>query len=199
MSRPAVAAICAAVLLVGFVAGRVTGSGSAGGVTVRETVERPVVISARHLGYARDRRDRGPLDLARVQSVRRGPVLQTTIVARRAWRDSLLRRGRVRLSLVYDVDNDGTPDRRDVVFLLRGRLTSWISSLNQGVQGADVTRRSASTISVARNATIFYGAPGQAGLLTTSPVGVAVVARWKGGGDRVPDRGWITVPPPAAR
>ena len=199
MSRPAVAAICAAVLLVGVVVGRVTGSGSAGTVTVLRTVERPVVVSAHHLGAARDPRDRGPLDLARVASVRRGPVLQTTIVARRAWRDSLLRRGRVRLTLVYDVDHDGTPDRRDVVFLFGGRLTSWISSYNQGVQGADVTRHSATTISIARDATVFYSTPGDSGLLATSPIGVAVVARWKGGGDRVPDRGWITVPAPGDR
>ena len=196
MSRPAVAAICAAVLLGGFVAGRVTGSGS-GTVTVRETVEHVVVVRGPHVGSARDRRDPGPLDLARVESVRRGALLQTTIVARRAWRGSLLRRGRLRLWLVYDTDDDGRPDRLDKVFLFHGRLTSWISSLGQGVQAADVTRRSATTISISRDATVFYNRPGQAGGLTSSPIGVAVVARWKGGGDRVPDRGWITVPPPA--
>ena len=196
MSRPAVAAICAAVLLGGFVAGRVSGSGS-GTVTVRETVEHVVVVRGPHVGSARDRRDPGPLDLARVESVRRGALLQTTIVARRAWRGSLLRRGRLRLWLVYDTDNDGRPDRLDKVFLFHGRLTSWISSLGQGVQAADVTRRSATTISISRDATVFYNRPGQAGGLTSSPIGVAVVARWKGGGDRVPDRGWITVPPPA--
>ena len=196
MSRPAVAAICAAVLLGGFVAGRVSGSGS-GTVTVRETVEHVVVVRGPHVGSARDRRDPGPLDLARVDSVRRGALLQTTIVARRAWRGSLLRRGRLRLWLVYDTDDDGRPDRLDKVFLFHGRLTSWISSLGQGVQAADVTRRSATTISISRDATVFYNRPGQAGGLTSSPIGVAVVARWKGGGDRVPDRGWITVPPPA--
>ena len=196
MSRPAVAAICAAVLLGGFVAGRVSGSGS-GTATVRETVEHVVVVRGPHVGSARDRRDPGPLDLARVESVRRGALLQTTIVARRAWRDSVLRHGRLRLWLVYDTDNDGRPDRLDKVFLFHGRLTSWISSLGQGVQAADVTRRSATTISISRDATVFYNRPGQAGGLTSSPIGVAVVARWKGGGDRVPDRGWITVPPPA--
>jgi len=196
VSRPAVAAICAAVLLGGFVAGRVSGSGS-GTVTVRETVEHVVVVRGPHVGSARDRRDPGPLDLARVESVRRGALLQTTIVARRAWRGSLLRRGRLRLWLVYDTDDDGRPDRLDKVFLFHGRLTSWISSLGQGVQAADVTRRSATTISISRDATVFYNRPGQAGGLTSSPIGVAVVARWKGGGDRVPDRGWITVPPPA--
>jgi len=184
------------VLLGGFVAGRVSGSGS-GTATVRETVEHVVVVRGPHVGSARDRRDPGPLDLARVESVRRGALLQTTIVARRAWRGSLLRRGRLRLWLVYDTDNDGRPDRLDKVFLFHGRLTSWISSLGQGVQAADVTRRSATTISISRDATVFYNRPGQAGGLTSSPIGVAVVARWKGGGDRVPDRGWITVPPPA--
>jgi hypothetical protein len=198
VSRSAVAAISAAVLLVGFVAGRVTGHGSPGAVTVRQTVERSVVVSAQHLGSARDARDRGPLDLVRVASVRRGPLLQTTIVTSGAWRDSLLRRhGEVRLSIVYDTDNNGKPDRTDNVFLFHGRLTSWISDLGQGVQSADVTRRSATTISVARDATVFYNAAGRAGLLWTSPIGVAVVSRWKDGGDRVPDRGWITVPPPA--
>jgi len=156
-----------------------------------------VVVSARHLGFARDPRDRGPLDLTRISSVRRGAMLQTTIVAHRAWRDSLLRRGRVSLSILYDRNGDGKPDRRDVVFLLRGRLTSWISSLGQGVQAAEVRRRSPTTISVSRDASVFYNAPRQAGLLWTSPIRVAVVARWKGGGDSVPDRGWITVPPPA--
>ena len=197
VSRPAVALISAGVLIAGFVAGRIVGSGSTRTVTVRETVERSVVVLARHLGSANDPRDRGgPLDLARVVSARNGAILQTTIAARRPWRDSLLRHGHVRLSIVYDANLDGRPDRRDVVFLLRGRLASWISSFGQGVKGADVTRRSATTISVARDATVFYGASGQAGLLWSSPIGVAVVARWKGGGDRVPDRGWITVPPP---
>jgi hypothetical protein len=196
MSRTAVAAICLAMLLTGFVAGRVTGSGSAGTATVRETIERSVVVSAQHLGSARDPRDHGPLDLARVVSVRRGVVLLTTIVAHRAWRASLLRRGRVRLWLLYDTNNDGRTDHRDTVFLFRGRLTSWISDFGQGVQSADVTRHSASTISVARDARVFYNGAGQARLLTTSPIGVAVVARWKSGSDRVPNRGWITVSPP---
>src|SRR5439155_1774447 len=94
MSGTRVAATCVAVLLVGFVAGRGTGRGSARTVTVLQTVERSVVVSARHLGFARDPRDRGPLDLARVSSVRRGAMLQTTIVAHRPWRDSLLQIGR---------------------------------------------------------------------------------------------------------
>lgn len=196
MSRPAVAVICAAVLLVGFVGGRVTGSGSGPTVTVRETVDHVVVVRGHDVGSARDATDRGPLDLARVESVRRGFLLQTTIVARRAWRDSLLRGGGVRLSLVYDTNDDGRPDHRDRVFLFHGELASWISDLGQGVQPATVTRRSPTTISVARDATVFYNRAGEAGLLAVTPIGVAVVARWKGGGDRVPDRGWITVPPP---
>lgn len=197
MSRSAVVATCAATLLVGFVAGRVSGSGSAHTVTVQKTVERSVVVSARHLGSARDARDAGPLDLVRVESARRDALLRTTIVARDGWHDSLLRRGAVRLSILYDTDYDGKSDRRDIVSLFHGRLTSWISDLGQGVQYARVTRRSATTITVARDASLFYSASGEAGLLTTSPIGVAVVARWKGGGDRVPDHGWITVPPPA--
>jgi hypothetical protein len=197
MSRTGVAVTCAVVLVAGIVVGRVTGPG-ARTVTVQQTVERSVVVSARHLGSASDPRDEGPLDLARVASVRRGRVLLTTIVAHRAWRDSLVRRGRVRLSIVYDTTGDGRPDRRDVVFLLRGRLTSWISSLGQGVQAADVTRRSPTTIAVARDASVFYNASRQADLLWTSPIRLAVVARWQGGGDRVPDSGWITVPPPPA-
>ena len=199
MSRPAVAAICAAVLLVGFVAGRVTGSGSARTVTVPETVEHVVVVPAQHIGSARDPREGGPLDFARVVSVRRRSLLETTIVTYNAWRNSLLpyRGGRVRLWILYDINHDGRPDRLDRVFDFRGRLTSWVSSLGQGVQAAGVRRHSATTITVARDATIFYDGSGEAGLLTTSPIGVAVLARWQGGGDRVPKRGWITVPPPA--
>jgi hypothetical protein len=196
VSRPAVAAICGVMLLAGFIAGRVTGSGSAGTVTVSTTIERSVVVNARHLGAARDPRDPGPLDLARVAAVRRGPVLLTTITTRGKWHDSLLRGGRVRLWLLYDTNNDGRTDHRDRVFWYRGALTSWISDLGQGVQEAAVTRRSATTISIARDATVFYNGAGEAGLLATSPIGVAAVARWKGGGDRVPDRGWITVAPP---
>jgi hypothetical protein len=196
VSRPAVAAICGAVLVAGFVAGRVTGSRSAGTAYVTDTVERAVVITAKHVGSATDARDGGPLDLARVSSVRRANALETTIVARRPWRDSLLRGGRVELAIVYDVNDDGKPDRRDVLFLLHGRLASWISNLAQGIQAADVTRRSATTITVTRDATVFYSASGQERLLATSPIGVAVVAHWQGGGDRVPDHGWIVVPPP---
>jgi hypothetical protein len=186
------------VLLAGFVAGRVTGSsGSGQAATAPETVERVVVIGAKHLGSARDPRGGGPLDLVRVDSVRRGVMLRTTIVAGRPWRDSLLQRGRVKLSLLYDSNDDGRPERRDVVFVFHGRLTSWISSLGQGVQAADVTRRSATTISISRDTSVLYNGSGQAGLQATSPIGVAVVARWKGGRDRVPNHGWITVPPPA--
>jgi hypothetical protein len=196
VSRWGVAAICAGALLAGYVAGRATGSGSAGTVTRYETVERSEVISAQHVRSATDPREPGPLDLVRVAAARRGVVLRTTIVTSHAWSDSLLRRGPVKLSLVYDTNYDGNPDWRDVVFLFHGRLTSWISSLGQGVQAADVTRRSPTTITIARNVVALYGASGQAPLITTSPIGVAVVARWKGGGDRVPDSGWITVPPP---
>jgi Tfp pilus assembly protein FimT len=183
-------------LCVGFVAGRITGSGSDGTVTVRETVERSVVVSARHIGSARDPRDSGPLDLARVEAVRRGTELLTTITARTKWRDSLLGQGGVKLSILYDTNDDGRTDQRDKVFLFRGVLTSWISDFGQGVQAADVTRRDASTISVARDVTIFFNRAGEASRLMTSPIGVAVDARWKRGGDRVPDRGWIIVPPP---
>lgn len=186
-------------LLAGFIAGRVTGSGSNRSVTVRDTIERIVVIKGKHVESASDLCGPGPLDLARVASVRRGAFVQTTIVACRGWRDSLLRRvrhGRVWLTIFYDTNNDGSPDRRDAVFFFRGRLRSWISSYGQGVQGADVTRRSGTTISVARDATVFFDAAGQGGLLMTAPIGVAVATHWPGGGDRVPDAGWITVPPP---
>jgi hypothetical protein len=186
-------------LLAGFIAGRVTGGGSsASTVTVQETVERSVVVGAQHLGSATDPRDAGPLDLARVSAVRRGPILETTIVSRRPWSNALLRTQRVRLSLSYDIDSNGRADLRDDLLVLNGRLTSWISSLGQGVAGAVVTRRSPTTITVARDATVFYSAPGTAGMLTTSPIGVAVTARWRGGSDRVPNHGWITVPPPSA-
>jgi hypothetical protein len=165
-------------------------------VTVRETSTRSVVVLAQHVGSARDGSDAGPFDLARVTSVRDGVELETTIAARHGWADSLLRRGRVRLRVDYDTDGDGRADRRDVVFLFHGRPTSWISSLGQGVQAAAVTRPGAATISIARDVRVFYNRPGQAGGLMTSAIGVAVVARWPGGGDRVPDRGWIAVPPP---
>ena len=196
MSRSGVVAIWAVTVLAGFIAGRVTGSGSGGTVTVRETIERSVVVSARHVGSAPDPRDPGSLDLARVDAVRRGTMLVTTIAARDKWPDSVLARGHVKLSVVYDTNDDGRTDQRDHVFLFRGELTSWISDLGQGVQAADVTRRGAKTISVARDATVFFKGAGEAGRLMTSPIGVAVDARWKGGGDRIPDRGWITVPPP---
>jgi hypothetical protein len=156
-------------LLAGFITGRVTGSGSSGAVTVRETIERSVIVSAQHLGSARDPRDSGPLDLARVAAVRRVTLLLTTIAARAKWRDSLLERGGVRLSILYDTNDDGRRDQRDHVFLFRGALTSWISDLGQGVQAADLTRRSATTITVTRDARVFYSGAGQAGLVMTSP------------------------------
>lgn len=194
MSRPAVAAVCVVVLVAGFVAGRASRSGSGAAEIVTETVEHPVVISAQHVGSAQDPRDAGPFDIARVASARRGAILQTTIVTRQAWRASLLRH--VELRIVYDVNDDGRADRHEIFFLLHGRLESWISDFTQGIQGAELTRRNATTITAARDASIFYAASGQARLLTTSPIGVAVIARWPGGQDRVPNRGWIIVPPP---
>jgi hypothetical protein len=196
VSRAGVVATCAVALLAGFIAGRVTGSGSSETTTVTATVDHVVAVGGGHLGSASDPRDGGLLDLTHVSSVRRGATLRTTIVAARAWRDSLLRR--VKLSILYDSNDDGKVDRRDVVFLFRGRITSWISSLGQGVQAATVTRRSATTISVARDASVFYDASGEAGMLETSPIGVAVLTRRRGGVDRVPNRGWITVLPPGA-
>jgi hypothetical protein len=184
---------CAGLLLAGFIVGRVSTSGRHSTVTVETTVERSIVVSAQHLGSASDPVDAGPLDLARVSAVRRGAFVVTTIVARRPFTDSLLRR--VHLSIGYDANNDGRVDRTDVVFLFHGRPTSWISSLGQGVMYAKVTRPSRTTITISRDASVFYSASGQAGLLLTSPIGVAVDARWRGGGDRVPNRGWITVPP----
>jgi hypothetical protein len=198
VSRPGVAATCAVVLLAGFITGRLTGPGSARTTTVTDTLEHVVAVSGHNLGSATGVRKGGLLDLARVASVRRGDILKTTIVAGRAWHDSLLRRGRVRLSILYDSNDDGRVDHRDVVFLFRGRLTSWISSFGQGVQAATVTRKSATTITVARDGSVFFDASGEAGMLATSPIGVAVLARWQGGADRVPARGWITVLPPGA-
>jgi hypothetical protein len=187
------------VLLAGFIAGRVTGSGSGKTTTVTDTVDHVVAVAGgAHLGSATEPRGNGLFDVTRVASARRGDVLKTTIVAGHPWHDVLLRRGRVRLSILYDSNGDGRTDRSDVVFLFRGRLTSWISSLGQGVQAATVTRKSATTITVARDASVFFDASGEAGMLATEPIGVAVLARWKGGVDRVPNRGWITVLPPGA-
>jgi hypothetical protein len=198
VSRPGVVGTCAVALLAGFIAGRVTGSGSSRTTTVTSTLDHVIAVNGRQLGSANDPRGGGLLDLVRVASVRRGDILKTTIVAGRPWHDSVLRGGRVRLSILYDSNDDGRTDRRDIVFLFRGRITSWISSLGQGVQAATVTRRNATTVSVARDASVFYDASGEAGMLTTSPIGVAVLARWTGGSDRVPNRGWITVLPPGA-
>ena len=198
MPRPGVAATCAVVLLAGFIAGRVTGSGSSETTTVTDTVDHVVAVRGGHIGSAAGSSDSGLFDVRRVSSVRHGDLLTTTIAARRGWKDSMLRGGRVKLSILYDSNDDGRSDRTDVVFLFRGRLASWISSFGQGVQAATITRRSATTISVARDAAVFYDASGEAGMLATSPIGVAVLARWKGGADRVPDHGWITVLPPGA-
>jgi hypothetical protein len=198
VSRPGVVGTCAVALLAGFIAGRVTGSGSSRTTTVTSTLDHVIAVNGRQLGSANDPRGGGLLDLVRVASVRRGDILKTTIVAGRPWHDSVLRGGRVRLLILYDSNDDGRTDRRDIVFLFRGHITSWISSLGQGVQAATVTRRNATTVSVARDASVFYDASGEAGMLTTSPIGVAVLARWTGGSDRVPNRGWITVLPPGA-
>jgi hypothetical protein len=196
VSRAGAAAICAVALLAGFIAGRVTGSGRAGSVTVQKTVERSTVVLAQHLRSATDPRDPGPLDLARAESVRRGSELETTIVTHRPWRDSAIQSHRVALSLLYDSNDDGKADRRDVIGYFHRRLEGWISSYGQGAQFAPVTRRSATTIRVARDASILFNAPGEAPLLGSSPIGVAVVARWKHGSDRLPDHGWVTVPAP---
>jgi hypothetical protein len=198
VSRPGVVGTCAVALLAGFIAGRVTGSGSSRTTTVTSTLDHVIAVNGRQLGSANDPRGGGLLDLVRVASVRRGDILKTTIVAGRPWHDSVFRGGRVMLSILYDSNDDGRTDRRDIVFLFRGHITSWISSLGQGVQAATVTRRNATTVSVARDASVFYDASGEAGMLTTSPIGVAVLARWTGGSDRVPNRGWITVLPPGA-
>ena len=182
-------------LLAGFIAGRVSGRHTTT-VTVATTVERAVVVSAQHLGSARDARNAGPLDLARVTSKRKGNLLDTTIVTHGAWRDALIRSHRVHLSVLYDVNRDGKADATDVFYVFGGKLTAWISDFNQGVQYAKVTRRSATTVTIERDASLFYSASGEGIHLTTSPIDIAVLARWKGGSDRVPDRGWITVPPP---
>lgn len=197
MTRAKLIALGAALLLAGFVAGRVSDSGSGPTVTVQDTVTRSIVVAAQHVRSASDPRDPGPLDLAEVDSVRHGVTLVTTIVARNRWDDSLIRTGRARLSIEYDGNRDGEADRRDVLYVFHGRLAAWISSFKQGVQNAIVTRRSPTTITVARDASVLFNASGQAPLLWSSPIGVAVVASWPGGSDRVPNRGWITVPPPA--
>jgi len=197
VSRPASIALCAIGLLAGFIVGRLSAPGSSPPEAASQTVERSVVVLAQHIRSATDPRGPGPLDLVRVEAHRRGALLQTTIVASRPWRDSLLRHGGVKLAILYDANDDGRTDRRDVVFLFHGRPTSWISSLGQGVQAADVTRRSPTTISVTRDASVLYDGSGQAESLWTSATGVAVLARWHGGFDRVPNRGWIAVPPPA--
>ena len=119
------------VLLAGFITGRVTGSGSSETTTVTDTVDHVIAVNGGHLGSASEPRGIGLLDLVGVSSVRRGDILRTTIVAARPWRDSLLRRGRVRLSILYDSNDDERTDRRDIVFLFHGRITSWISSLGQ--------------------------------------------------------------------
>jgi hypothetical protein len=198
MSRAGVVGVCAVVLVAGFVAGRASRSGSGGVVTVRDTVEHNVVVSASHLGAAADPADSGPLDIARVSSVRRGADLVTTITAHRRWAATILRRGHVRLDLLYDTNDDGTTDLSDDVFMLRGRLTSWISSFGQGVAAASVVRTSPTTVTVTRDASVFFSRSGKAPLLWTEPIGVAVVATWRGGRDRAPNRGWVTVPAPSA-
>jgi hypothetical protein len=195
MSRLAVAGICAVVLLVGFAVGRTTGKHTRT-VTLSKTVERAVVVSAQHLGSARDARNAGPLDLADVTSKREGDILRTTITTRNAWTDALIRSHRAHLSVLYDVNRDGKADHVDVFYVFHRELTAWISDFNQGVQYAKVTRRSATKVTIDRDASLFYSQSGEGIHLTTSPIDVAVVARWHGGTDRVPDHGWITVPPP---
>lgn len=200
MPRLTVAGLCVAVLVAGFLAGRITGRQGVQTTTVVKTVDRPVVVAAQHVGSASDARGAGPLDVVRVSSVRQDGFLRTTIVTRDAWRDGLVQRGgRYGLSILYDTNGDGRADRTDVVFFFDGKLTSWISSLGQGVQYAEVTRPSATTITVDRDASVFFDAAGEAGLLQTQPIGVAVVARRPGGTDRVPDSGWILVPAPATQ
>src|SRR5579884_703683 len=105
MSRPAVAGLCVVALVVGFVGGRIASRNAAQTITVQKTVAERVVVPAQHIGYASGARGPGPLDLASVRSVRRGGMLETTIVTAHPWRDALLRSHRFGLSILYDVND----------------------------------------------------------------------------------------------
>jgi hypothetical protein len=142
-----------------------------------------------------------PLDVRDVLAVREGDLLTVTVVTYEPWESSLLgarsvvEPGTERITVLYDIDNDGTADYRGAIVLNEGFPGLSISGSGQAFETVTVERPDSRTASMTHPVDVFYLGAGGDDLDPNQDMQVAVRTAVEGEIDRAPDAPqWVGVP-----
>lgn len=191
---------CAVLLLAALVLAGCTGGGT-------ETVEVTTMVqstttvegppTARTTAENEDPDDTGSaLDIAFFDATRSGDLLAVSLRTRERWSSGLLagptpgEQGADRITILYDVDLDGSADYRGRFISAGGVLSLFISGSGSQFEPIPVERPSGTTAQFVHPVDIFFMATGG-----PSEGDIQLQARTVAGGeeDVAPDAGWLRV------
>ena len=140
----------------------------------------------------------GQLDVRNLNATRTGGLLAVSLTTYEPWSSSVLagprldRQGPNKLTILYDVDRDGTADYRGKVIWAGGALSLVITGQGQAFEPVPVERPDDVTAQFVHPADALFIASGG-----SSDVDIQIQARtvYNGAEDRAPDDGqWLGVP-----
>lgn len=140
----------------------------------------------------------GQLDIRNLNATRTGDLLAVSLTTYEPWNSSVLasprldKQGPNKLTILYDVDRDGTADYRGKVVWTGGALSLVITGQGQAFEPVPVERPDNTTAQFVHSVDVFFipsGGP--------SDVDIQIKARtvYNGARDDAPDDGqWLGVP-----
>jgi hypothetical protein len=137
----------------------------------------------------------GRLDLHEVVARRDGDLLHVSISTYDAWSDSVLAgpspvdAGPERLTLVYDVDEDGQSDYVSQVIAASGGLFVSITGTDRAFEPVPARRSGPTTVTFTHPVDVFFRSAADA----AREIQVAAWSRFDGTVDHAPDSAWLAV------
>jgi hypothetical protein len=165
-----------------------------------ETTTAQQTVPEQQSGLAGDGNDvGGPLDLESASAVSTGDLLAVSLTTHEAWDDAVVtgprldRPGPNRLTILYDIDDDGRADYTGRIIFAEGALSLVIAGKGQAFEPVPVERPDDATAQFVHPVDVFFIVAGQAEIESETDIQVAVESSAAGFKDRIPADGWILV------
>jgi hypothetical protein len=140
----------------------------------------------------------GQLDIRNLNATRKGDLLAVSLTTYEPWSSNVLvgpgpnRYGPNRLTIVYDMDLDGTPDHRGKIVYSGGELSVYLTGEGQAFEPIPVERPNNVTAQFVHPVDVLFVPSGGS---TEVDIQIRAKSLYNGQEDKAPDAGkWLGVP-----